>query len=865
MWGRTWNKFGSWLKREDEHTEEAGKENADLDEKQFSPQDQRPPAVGRRPERTVVPGLPRNITFRRQNSERREHLYPVEPDPEERRASSVDRRASQTRMRRFSTPPVPRPSVSAPDMRSPQRPTFDWSIESSEQGGVALNRVVTDEVAGELIGDGKDILDDFPPVPPVGALEHDLRSDADFERRIQEELDARWILNLSMHFRDLSDREKFFITYAEERNKWRRVTISIDYRNAEPDSLESEMKNELHYQRDKCARIYESIRDSLPSIKFYPTVTNLKLETRDGRLHVHVTEDVNEIIPYPEVSKVQHVLDDANVPRYKESEVEFEAHMSGFVYKVRCPTGRCYIKKEIPGPEAVEEFLYEVDALYNLHDSPNVIHFEGLIISDDEALVKGLLISYAREGALVDLLYDFKHSDFLPWSRREQWAKQIVSGLSDIHEAGFTQGDFTLSNIVIDGDDNAKIIDINRRGCPVGWEPPELLPNIRAGQRISMRIGPKTDLFQLGMVLWALGEEQDEPERQARPLIFSYPEELPNWYQDIVSSCLSENPRDRLSAKDLLKKFPADPQAVGLQHVPPSMSLAPNRSEKEFIDPDAAVSREDIAHQRAEQERHMRSRLSRRSNLDSEATFADAITNSEYVFESSGSYVVGRRERSPHSEVAERQSHAPTEEPGSQKTELPVLGDDMDTPPLLPPPMMRVVPPEQKLNMATAGAEEFDPPQQLEVVNAVKSQEPELQIQDNEGIPELSLQEESPTAGVNGLNNLQPLGKSSAIEPEGPNPEVQDPHKNVNSVKQEPTSNPQETQGIEPRRAAEPQTLDSEAEQPHQKPGKVELLDPFSNPQEIKGSLSVIEIPEPNTQPQEDLKTSQASQGEEPG
>lgn len=36
--------------------------------------------------------------------------------------------------------------------------------------------------------------------------------------------------------------------------------------------------------------------------------------------------------------------------------------------------------------------------------------------------------------------------------------------------AGFVQGDFTLSNIVIDSNDDAKIIDINRRGCPVGWE-----------------------------------------------------------------------------------------------------------------------------------------------------------------------------------------------------------------------------------------------------------------------------------------------------------------------------------------------------------------------------------------------------------
>lgn len=124
---------------------------------------------------------------------------------------------------------------------------------------------------------------------------------------LRDELDTRWILNLSMHFRDKSDREKFFVTYAETPNHWRRVTISCDYRNAEPGSLEMDLK-ELQFQRDKSMQIYESIRDSLPEIQFYDTVTNLKLETTDGRLHVHVTEDVNEIIPYPPRYTVAHIV-----------------------------------------------------------------------------------------------------------------------------------------------------------------------------------------------------------------------------------------------------------------------------------------------------------------------------------------------------------------------------------------------------------------------------------------------------------------------------------------------------------------------------------------------------------------------------
>lgn len=226
--------------------------------------------------------------------------------------------------------------------------------------------------------------------------------------------------------------------------------------------------------------------------------------------------------------------------------------MSGFVYKVRVD-GRVLIKKEIPGPDSVDEFLYEVNALNFLRDSQNVIELYGVIIGDDDR-VRGLLISYAEQGALIDILYENNHG--IPWYTRMKWARQIVHGLSEIHEAGFVQGDFTLSNIVIDDDGNAKIIDINRRGCPVGWEPPEATPLIQSDQRISMYIGVKSDLYQLGMVLWALATQEDDPEAHGRPLHLGEDVGVPQWYRSIVETCLAEDPRERSQALQLLSYFP---------------------------------------------------------------------------------------------------------------------------------------------------------------------------------------------------------------------------------------------------------------------------------------------------------------------
>lgn len=501
------------------------------------------PSLGQRFSRKVVPGLPRPATFRRQNSERRERLTPVEPSVDERRTVSVDRR------RIMNTRPVLFPiaavsTLSASEGRTPE----DRSLSVQP-----MKRCEDNDPSPEQDHSRDPPPSSPPPLAPEAAPHEDRASEASAEDKtadqIAQELNEKWILNLSMHFRDRSQREKFFVTYAEQPNRWRRVTISCDYRDAPTDSLENDLQN-LDSQRGKSERIYESIRMSLPDIQFYDTVTNLKLETKDDRLHVHVTEDVNEIIPYPSVHAVKHL----NCPMHSESELDFVSHLSGFVYKVNVNSLSC-IKKEIPGPDSVDEFLYEINALHALEDSESVIQFQGLIVDQDRAVVKGLLISFAEHGALVDLLYEMKNR--LDWTMRERWAKQIVQGLAEIHEAGFVQGDFTLSNIVVDEGDEAKIIDINRRGCPVGWEPPEITKLIESSQRISMYIGVKSDLFQLGMVLWALAEGDDEPERQLRPLRKLTPEKgIPQYYCDLVSTCLSNRPENRLAAKDMLPLFP---------------------------------------------------------------------------------------------------------------------------------------------------------------------------------------------------------------------------------------------------------------------------------------------------------------------
>lgn len=489
--------------------------------------------IARRLSRKVVPGLPRPGTFKRQQSELRDRLEPHKPNPVDRRTVSVDRRRNAS-VRSSSTAVASSHRLSAPELMD-NAATIDAVLGASQ---MLLAPTPDVGVKGDYVEVSKE---------PDGPEAQSISSDA-FDEMILEELEKRWILNLSMHFRDKSKREKFFVTFAEQPTHWRRVTISLDYREAPPGSLEEELQR-TRFQRDKSARIYEAIRESLPDIQFYDTVTNLKLQTENERLHVHVVEDISEIISYPPVKAIHHL----DCRRVREEAIVFDSHLSGFVYKVRVD-GQVFIKKEIPGPDTVDEFLYEINALHRLSGSKSVIQLGGVVLDNRGESVKGLLISFAEQGALIDVIFDGEGR--IPWRRRERWARQIVQGLAEIHEAGFVQGDFTLSNIVIDGEDNAKIIDINRRGCPFGWEPPEVAALLESSQRISMFIGVKSDLYQLGMVLYALATQQDEPE-SCRPLNMScFPSEVPDYYLDVCSRCLADDPRCRSQATTLLGLFP---------------------------------------------------------------------------------------------------------------------------------------------------------------------------------------------------------------------------------------------------------------------------------------------------------------------
>ena len=242
-------------------------------------------------------------------------------------------------------------------------------------------------------------------------------------------------------------------------------------------------------------------------------------------------------------------------------------------------------------------------------------------------------------------------------------ARQVAQGLSDIHEAGFVQGDFTLGNIVIDAEDDAKIIDINRRGCPVGWEPPELVDPITNGQKIGMMIGVKTDLFQLGMVLWAIAEQVDEPESIERPILLyeKSDETIPDWYREILEILLDDRPQRRPTAKDIVRMFDRNLPSSRYddEYRRDERSLSPYRFGHEY-NPEHAIDIHDL-----EELRRRREAESSHGLVSARSTHGDVPpSTADYQYASSGSYIV------PRGRTSLRRRSSPLDRPVSSTTSV---------------------------------------------------------------------------------------------------------------------------------------------------------------------------------------------------
>jgi tRNA A-37 threonylcarbamoyl transferase component Bud32 len=325
------------------------------------------------------------------------------------------------------------------------------------------------------------------------------------------------------------------------------LTLTYQRNEKELDSIENRILDTDDW--DKHPILGDALDEILPSINyFFPTVTQIVLKTVEGKLTTVITEDVDEIIPYPAIP--QHLSHVSTVP-IAELRKLYSLGMDVDHVKWK---GQRFAFKRIG--ESVEGTLRELTTLDKLRDSPYIIDLKAIVVNQDN-LIRGFLMPYMYPGSLEDVFLMVrkkqgiaKDSDefLIDWKLKLTWARHITQGVVDLHAIGAYNGDLKPQNVVLGPAGQAILIDFLPIGFSAEFAAPEVLavdPHTATFESVST--GP-TDIYSLGIMLYAVSQEKT---RGVRPPVWR-DQRTPGWYRYIVQRCLTLDPAARPSATEVL-------------------------------------------------------------------------------------------------------------------------------------------------------------------------------------------------------------------------------------------------------------------------------------------------------------------------
>jgi hypothetical protein len=383
--------------------------------------------------------------------------------------------------------------------------------------------------------------------------------------------------------------QHYFLLYAETPRKWHRIVLSATFDNAQEKSDVFQL-SDTDCSDDSCKVLPKALQDFfntlLPKLELFNSVSSISLhviEDKSGQIitessAIRVTEDLFE----KEMSKEDQVLQDIDamgIRKVLESQIIMKSRISASCCRV-VVDNREFIERKTSfaragkrGENGFEDFSRDLKRLNRLRGCADVVQLIAVVLDDTRRHLKGYLyespaiISLGRIIALAN-----SRSEAISWQVREIWSSQIVRAISKVHGRGVTLGVLNLKSVGLRADGTAVLTTrtsyryLQNQG---GTMAPELRndPQIIHGIQPTM-VNFRTDIFQLGLVLWLLAEfkpavtgylcprsgctkfprilcDAEHVNPVELPLCSG---EIPPYFNDIIRGCRSPDPRARPTA-----------------------------------------------------------------------------------------------------------------------------------------------------------------------------------------------------------------------------------------------------------------------------------------------------------------------------
>ena len=315
-----------------------------------------------------------------------------------------------------------------------------------------------------------------------------------------------------------------------------------------------------------------------------------------------MAEDRLEIETSDEVRMLQDI-DDLGCLQYLASDIIMVSRLTTSSFRVWVEGRMCVEQKMLfandraDGENGFLAVFNDLKRLNSLRGCPGVVDFNGVVLDDTRRHLRSYLYELPLL-ANVQWLFGAaeNRSQVIPWPIREQWARQIIRAVANIHSRGHVIGLLRLGGIGVRAN-GAVVVTVlksspytwhNRRGkWPSEWRKGSTSTSVPPRDMMSFR----TDIFQLGLILWQLTQQRCVDgisfcRRSGCTKRFDYTctadhanpvrlpmhgTEIPMPYGDIIDQCRAPDPKCRPTAYKLAELLPCveESQALvpGMQEV----------------------------------------------------------------------------------------------------------------------------------------------------------------------------------------------------------------------------------------------------------------------------------------------------------
>ena len=391
---------------------------------------------------------------------------------------------------------------------------------------------------------------------------------------------------------------KYFLTYAETARTRRRITVLATFPKA--CSHSTAILRTVDYSRNEfgCVVLPDVLltlfKNLFADMEFFYSVTTLSLslnQRENGQLaieatDVHVGRDEGESESLDDTQILQD-LEDLGCASFTEREVIVLSRLSSTCFKALIRSQSC-VEQQLPFKSAggrsaqrSRNYFKDLKSLHAIRGLTGVVQFIGVVLDEMRSSLKSYLYEMPLVGSIMHLFGHLgQDSRLIPWPIREIWARQIVEAISDVHGRNLVVGLPSLHSIALRADGRAILAFI---GSPRKWPEDEygnLPPECRNASEVDDGnprevMNFRTDIFQLGMILWKLAQHQARLEgyfcrlygctstpRYLCTAVHTNPVELPRcnvnvppYFVDIIDQCRVLNPSQRPPARRLLTKM----------------------------------------------------------------------------------------------------------------------------------------------------------------------------------------------------------------------------------------------------------------------------------------------------------------------